>query len=136
MARYQKYSPEEKLRILSGVVPGSREHGFRATSKRFKVAGGKSVVARWFAHKEDLADKRTSHRQQALSMAEKAQHIKQFIATANQAGKVVNYNDVQNEVQTKTGKLLSTKRLRAIGKNELGISFKKTKLTLYQDGKA
>jgi len=132
---YRAYTVEEKQRIINGVVPGSRTAGFRQTAKRFGVRGGKSLVSRWFAHKDELGDKRQCHKSSALTTEERALHIRDFVLDANARGEVVNYNDVKCNVEKKTGKSLSKRRLNQIGATEFGLTFKRSKLTLRQDGR-
>ncbi len=68
----RSYSVGEQQRILEGLVAGSREFGFRATAKRRGVKGGGVLIARWFASKDDLKDKRQSHRKPVLTAHERA----------------------------------------------------------------
>ena len=131
--RYQTYHPAFKEAVVRQVEPGSEQFGFRATAKRFDIRGGHRLVARWFAHRDDLAEKRTGHRRAILTPRERAKTIADYIDEQNRAGVVVNYRDVHQHVVQTTKKPISRKRVSALGLED-GITYKKTKRSLYRDG--
>lgn len=129
----QKYSQGFKEAVVRQLNPGSRDFGFRASAKRFDVRGGPSLVSRWYAHRGDLAEKRTSHKPTILTAAERATYIGGYVDKANKSRKVVNDKHVTRNAQSRTHKKISRKRVTALGRAD-GIRYKRTKRTLQRDG--
>ena len=134
-----KYPKTFKERVVREYRKGVRGHGFDALSKRFTVP--KMVIKKWWrmwtaagrclsAFDEEVGGDRRS----LLTEREKQRYILDFVSHQNTKRKAVDYKDVHANVIKKTKKEVALRTVQEIGKEELGISWKKTTKTLVSDG--
>lgn len=133
-----KYSAEFKHNVLRLYKPNTRGSGFKALAARFDIKGGGIEILRWWKRwngkKTSLERREGSGRPQVLTSAEKKKHMLRFVEANNKKSQPVNYHHVRQRVVEKTGKQLSLRRVRSIGKSELGLRWKKTTRSLYSQG--
>jgi transposase-like protein len=140
-----KYPATFKERVVKEYQPDVRGHGFAALAKRFKEgktgpspqliqlwwtkwnAGGRTLAA--------LELPSSTGRRSILTENEKQKHILKFVMHKNLIGEAVDYKEVRENVMAKTKKDISLTQVKAIGKNELDITWKQTTLVTPADGK-
>jgi transposase-like protein len=140
-----KYPAAFKERVVREYQPGVRGKGFGALAKRYKV--GKSgpsakLIQLWWRKwnsggrtLEALEPVAGAGRRSILTETEKQKHILKFVIHKNLIGEAVDYPEVHENVLTKTKKDISLTQVKAIGKNELDITWKKGTLVTPADGK-
>lgn len=137
MQKYSKVSVDKKQQILEEYEPGVRGKGFRALAKRHSIESGYQTISKWYKKwdgtKESLEKESGGDRRSILSEKEKKTHILGFIAKRAKKDPA-DYREVQENVESRTGKKMAIKSVRRIGK-ELGVSSKKTKRKTPAEGK-
>ncbi len=133
-----KYSAEFKQRVLQHYKEKTRGSGFLALAKRFDIKGGAGEVQRWYKRwtgsARSLERRPGSGRPQVLTKLEKKTHILKFVERCNKKGEVVDYPRVRQNVMNKTGKQISLREVRRIGREEFNIRWKRTTRTLMAQG--
>jgi hypothetical protein len=136
----QEEPPQLLKNVLLEYQPGVRGKGFGALAKRYKV--GKSgpsakLIQLWWRKwnyggrtLEALEPVAGAGRRSILTETEKQKHILKFVIHKNLIGEAVDYPEVHENVLTKTKKDISLTQVKAIGKNELDITWKKGRLSL------
>lgn len=129
--RMKHFTPEQKHEILLEYSPRSPTHSFPALASRHAVAGGAITVKKWFARWDgsipSLQRKEGSGRPHILTDMEVQRHITAPIRRLNRSARQVRYRKVAEAVREKTGKQISDRSVRRIGREELGA--KKTRGT-------
>jgi transposase len=137
MEKYSTVSLDKKQQILEEYQPGVRGKGFLALAKRHSIESGPKTIRNWYQKwdgtKESLEKESGGDRRSILSDKEKKTHILGFIAKRAKKDPA-DYREVQENVESKTGKQMAIKSIRRIGK-ELGVTSKKTKRKTPIEGK-
>jgi hypothetical protein len=127
----REFTPQHKHNILTHYRAGVRGAGFDALARRFAVKGGGSLVrswhTRWDGTPASLQEQPRSGRPRILSRAEVSRHVRAPILAANRAHRAIHYTTLLPEVKAKTGKDVSVRTLRRIGKEELEAKQKRSK---------
>jgi transposase len=121
----KQFTPEQKHEILLEYTPYSRTHSFASLAARHAVAGGEEVVRRWHQQWDrtpaSLQHKPVSGRPHSLTEPEVQRYIATPIRKKNRAAQQVRYTTVAEQLRERTGKSVSDRTVRRIGKEELGI---------------
>lgn len=137
MQKYAEVSLDTKQQILEEYQPGVRGKGFKALAKRHGIESGPKIISKWYRKwdgtKESLEKESGGDRRSILSEKEKKTHILGFIAKRAKKD-AADYREVQENIESKTGKKMAMKSVQRIGK-ELGASSKKTKRKTPIEGK-
>jgi transposase len=135
-----KYNAAFKHRVLKHYKANTRGSGFAALALRFDVKGGRRVVRGWWTRWDgtlaSLERSRGSGRKPLLTENEKKKHILKFVENANKKGTVVDYPEVVKNIKKETGKDVSVRTARRIGKTELALRYKNTKRALISQGRS
>jgi transposase len=122
--------PELKQLILSQYQSNRRGSGFDALAQRFGIAGGGRTIKdwydRWDGTVESLKRKPGQGRPRLLNPAEIAQHITAPIRKKNRRSQPVHDTDILQSLQERTGKRASLRTVRRYGKENAGITSKRT----------
>lgn len=133
-----KYTAEFKHNVLKDYKTGVRGHGWKALAKTWNVEGGvhriKEWYKRWNGSVQSLQDRRRPNRDLVLTEAEERTHILHFVRDCNRKGKHVDYKDVHANVTAKTGKEVSYRTVKRIGKERLNLRYKVTTKYLKTEG--
>ena len=137
MQKYEDVSIDKKQEILQEYQPKVRGKGFKSLGKRYKIKGGHKTIRKWYQKwdgtKESLKKESGGDRRSILSEKEKKTLISGFV---NKRAKkdAADYREVHENIESKTGKKISVKSVRRLGK-ELGAVSKKTKRKSPTEGK-
>ena|ERR1044071_6332814 len=137
MQKYEDVSVERKQEILKKYRPKVRGKGFKSLAKQYEIKGGPKTIRKWYQKwdgtKESLKKESGGDRRSILSEKEKKTLISGFI---NKRAKkdAADYREVHENIESKTGKKISVKSVRRLGK-ELGATSKKTKRKTPNEGK-
>lgn len=129
-SRHRFYDAAYKQSVLEEYKRGTKGHGFKALAKRFKVAGGPRVIARWFdkwdGTAESLMPMPKGSRSAVLTSGEVKEHITGFVSQQQAQGETVDWFDVQHNVEEQTGRDISINTLRSYG-HRAGVSVKRAR---------
>lgn len=136
MPKFTENSLDQKQQILQEYQPGVRGKGFKALAKRFKIKGGHSTVQKWYkkwdGSKESLKKESGGDRRSILTEKEKKKEILGYIRKKAQKDPV-NYREVKENVEFKTGKAIKLRSVQRLGKAMKARS-KKTKRKTPSEG--
>lgn len=123
------YTAAFKAHVLSFYKRGARGCGARAIASRFGLPDAK-LVQRWARERDErggsLERKVGSGRKRKLTDEESTEHIKDFVVKKNKAGISVSYKEVAEEVKSKTGKDVSARTVRRLGREDHKLTDKFT----------
>jgi len=129
MQKYAEISLDKKQEILQEYQPGVRGKGFKALAKQYEIKSGHKTIRNWYQKwdgtKESLEKESGGDRRSILSEKEKKSLIVGFIRKRARTD-AANYREVQENIESKSGKKLAGRSVRRLGK-ELGAQSKKTK---------
>ncbi len=135
---YEHYTPEKMQSILEEYQPGVRGKGLKALAKRHSIKGGHNLVkywlSKWDGTSKSLETLSGGDRRSIFTEQEKKKHVDQYI-TRRSRKNAVNYVEVKEHIENKTGKSTSGRTVRRIGK-EFGQTSKKVKRSLESESKA
>jgi len=136
LSSYTSYSTHEMHNILTEYKPGVRGSGLHALSKKYNVRGGPKLISEWFKKwdgtEASLRKQSGGDVRSILTPKEKDLHIRKF-ATRKSKVEAVNYPEVKENVEKKTGKEISLRSVRRVGK-KMNLSSKKRKRVLKSQG--
>jgi len=137
MQKYAEVSIDQKQQILQEYQPGVRGKGFKALAKRHSINGGHTIIRKWYKKwdgtKESLEKESGGDRRSILTEKEKKKEILGYV-TKKARKDAVNYREVLEHVQLKTGKNIKLRTVQKIGKN-LDVRSKRTKRKTPTEGK-
>src|SRR5689334_5595584 len=126
-ACYGKYNSWFKQHVLQHYQPGVRGSGARAVAQKFDLPNHKVVLnwaAVWDGTSDSLERKEGSGRKRKLTPEESKAHIEQFVVKRNRRGIATTYKEVKEEVEAKTGKDISARTVRRLGREEHKLTSK------------
>jgi transposase len=120
------FTPEQKHEILMEYRPYSRTHSFAALASRHDVHGGRRTIQNWYKQWSgiiaSLQHREGAGRPRILTPEEVKHNIEQPIREANRRAQQIRYSQIAEHVRQNTGKSVSDRTVRRIGKEELGAS--------------
>jgi transposase len=136
----QKYPVSYKERVVREYEPGVRGKGFKALGNRYNLAP--RLIKLWWKKWEDggrtreaLEQQHGGGRRSKLTDKEKEKHILEFVNEKNAMAEPVDYLEVHENVIATTHKEISLRTIQEIGKEELGLTWKKGTIVNESDGK-
>jgi transposase len=137
MEKHAEVSLDQKQQILEEYQPGVRGNGFKALAKRHSINGGHTTIRKWYKKwdgtKNSLQKESGGDRRSILTEKEKKKEIVGYISKKARKN-AVNYPEVKENVERKTGKDIKLRTVQEIGKN-LQMTPKKTKRKTPSEGK-
>src|SRR5665647_2362227 len=128
LSRY--YSTDFKQRVLEQYQLGVRGYGFKSLAHRFNITGGHQTIADWYSDwdgtEQSLISKPREGRPPILSSIESTNYIDSYVHQRNQQHRSVNYRSVRDRVLSATGKAISIRTVRRIGKEAKDIKWRTT----------
>ncbi len=119
------FSPQFKHEILRQYVAGDRAHSFAALANRYNIRGGKTTVQYWHSHWDgtvsSLERKEGSGRRVLLTPQQVNKLIVKPIRRANRNHVAIDYPEVKDLVEQKTGLSISARSVRRYGREAGGI---------------
>ncbi len=129
MQKFTEVSLDKKQQILQEYQPGVRGKGFRALAKYHGIKGGHAAIRKWYkkwdGSKESLKKESGGDRRSILTEKEKKKEILGYIRKKARKD-AVNYPEVKENVEFKTGKKIKLRTVQRIGK-DLEARSKKSK---------
>jgi transposase len=137
MQKFTEVSLDQKQKILQEYQPGVRGKGFRALAKRYGIESGHTTIRKWYkkwdGSKESLKKESGGDRRSILTEKEKKKDILGYIKKKARKD-AVNYREVKQNVEFKTGKKIKLRTVQILGKELKAVS-KKTKRKTPTEGK-
>jgi transposase len=122
--------PEWKHFILTQYRSHCRGSGFDALAQRYGIAGGGRTVKDWYDRWDEtpnsLKRKSGAGRPKLLSEEEVTQLITTPIRKKNRQSQPVHYTNILRPLQEQTGKKVSLRTVQRYGKENVGISSKRS----------
>jgi len=126
-----KLSPAElKQFTLTKYQRNRRGYGFAALAQQYGIDGGGRTIQRWYEQWDgttaSLQHKAGAGRPTMLSEQEVTQYIATPIKKKNRRTRPVHYTDILQPLQENTGKRVSLRTVQRYGKENVGITSKRT----------
>jgi hypothetical protein len=119
----KQFTPEQKHEILLEYRRYSRTHSFAALADHHGVQGGRRTIENWFSRwngtPASLHHKPVAGRPRILTAEEVEQHITAPIRELNRSAHKAKYTKIADGVRASTGKKVSDRTIKRIGKDEL-----------------
>lgn len=120
------YTPQFKNSILREYVAGSRGHGFLALAKRYNIRGGPMLVRRWYSQWNGTAASmeraQGSGRRAILTPTQVQRYIVRPIRRHNRSHTAIEYPELKEGIEQKTGQSISVRTIQRYGREEGGVS--------------
>lgn len=127
----KQFTPEAKHEILLEYRSHSTTHSFAALAARHGVTGGRRTIEnwlrRWKGTAASLQHRVGAGRPHILTPSEVRRHIVTPIRRSNRGARRVTYTHLADTVRRATGKDVSDRTVRRIGKGELEAKKKRGK---------
>ena len=133
---YNQYPPRFIHAILKQYKPGVRGSGFKALASRYNIKGGHKLISSWYAKWDGTISSLTKQsggdRRSILTPEEKKKYVYDFIVKKSKT-EAATYQEVQRNVEKKTGKAPKPRTIRDYGE-AAKITSKKRKRVLKSQG--
>jgi hypothetical protein len=133
---YNQYPPRFIHTILKQYKMGVRGSGFKALASRYNIKGGHKLISAWYAKWDgtiySLTKQSGGDRRSILTPEEKKKYVYDFIVKKSKS-EAATYQEVQKNVEKKTGKAPKPRTIRDYGE-AAKITSKKRKRVLKSQG--